>query len=299
MLKTVFLVSTIFITSVFLAVKYTPLGFVYPYFIKPQKDLKGTVEFFTHKDIKYFVYLPEGYRKNSGKQYPAIFHLHGAMPFSWKISRTMVKKDLTLIAALQEKLISERKTIPSVIIAPYDGMGTSMWSDSWTGDNLAETNLIRELIPLLRDKYDISKKRQDITLQGFSMGGFGAVQLGFKHPELFGKIISWDGAIHSWETLSQNRKQIADRAFRTAENFQKNSPWKLSSEFKENHERYPMDVYIIEGALTDYNQKLRNHLEKLGLNFTYLESGCGHDLFCMAATEATWQVYQNANSVNQ
>ncbi len=56
------------------------------------------------------------------------------------------------------------------------------------------------------------------------MGGFGATKIGFKFPEYFSKIISWDGAIHSRSTLKSTRPSIVEQMFVSETNFNSHSP---------------------------------------------------------------------------
>jgi len=170
---------------------------------------------------------------------------------------------------------------PSIIVAPFDGTGTTMWSDSWSGHLKVESNLLEKLMPHIESTYRASDQREKRTLQGFSMGGFGALKIGFKHPQLFSKIISLDGAIHSWKTISNRRKKITEEVFKTEEAFDQNSPWKSSERYVSQADQFPMKVFVVEAWVKDYNQNFKAHLEQLALPFEYIVTDCGHDMNCM------------------
>jgi len=53
-----------------------------------------------------------------------------------------------------------------------------------------ETVIIRDLIPHIDEAYRTWGTREGRAVEGFSMGGFGALHLGFKYPELFGAVTS-------------------------------------------------------------------------------------------------------------
>ena len=75
--------------------------------------------------------------------------------------------------------------------------GENKWyTDSpYTGDYF--TKLIsRDLVNFTRRFLNLSHKREDTCIMGFSMGGHGAMNIGLQHPEIFGKIVAIDAAWH-------------------------------------------------------------------------------------------------------
>ncbi len=291
-MKITFIVLAIIIIGLLLAIRYTNLIFIYSYFIKPSKKVKGTIRQLYLDKQTYFVYLPEGYDPKDKKKYPVIFHLHGAMPFSPKVSLPIIKKDVKFCAHLQEKMVAKGTSASTVIVAPYDGVGMSMWSDDWQNQVTAEQDLIKKLIPYIQSNYNVYAERANTTIQGFSMGGFGATKIGFKYPELFGKIISLDGAIHNWETVKEKRKNIADNVFKTEEYFIKNSPWELSRNYIKQKAHFPTKVFIVKAWVKEYNDRYRKHLEDIGIDFKFIETSCQHDVSCMMDNENVSQIYQ-------
>lgn len=273
------------------AVKYTPLSFVYSYFIQPKKMIKGSIEYFEFDGLKYFVYTPSNYDA-AARKYPVIYHLHGALPMPWKVTKKMIYKDVTFSAYLLEKLVEKSEATPSIIVAPYDGVGMSMWSDDWQNKTTIESDIINKLIPHINATYATNTDRNSTTIQGFSMGGFGATKLGFKYPELFGKIVSLDGAIHNWETLSRSRKKIADKVFNAEDQFNKNSPWINSERYAKQQDKFPLRIFIVRAWLKEYNNNFHKHLQDLGVDCTFIETSCQHDVSCMLAKEDVSIVYQ-------
>ncbi len=286
------LAVAVIVVGLIVGIRHTNLVFVYSYFIKKSKKVKGAIQQLYLDEQAYFVYLPKGYDPKDEKKYPIIFHLHGAMPFGPKISLQIVKKDVNFIANLLEKMVSKGSSSPSIIVAPYDGVGMSMWCDDWQNGVTAEQDLIKNLIPHIRANYKVFNDRKNTTIHGFSMGGFGATKLGFKYPELFGKIISLDGAIHNWKTVSKSRKKIADNVFGTEDQFNVNSPWILSERYAKQQDKLPIKIFIVRAWVKEYNNNFRKHLQDLGVDFTFIETPCQHDVFCMLGNENVSLAYQ-------
>ncbi|MEM7371724.1 MAG: alpha/beta hydrolase-fold protein [Bacteroidota bacterium] len=292
MFKTLLLFLLGLIIIAFLAINYTPLSFVYTYFLQSSNKMQGQIQLLQLDHIQYFLYLPPDYQETPDTPYPVIYHLHGAMPLPWGVAKSIIRTDVIASATLLEKLAEEGKAEPSIIVAPYDGMGTSMWSNSWTGEIMGESDLIDKLIPFIETTYPISRDRAKTTLQGFSMGGFGAIKIGFKYPEKFAKIISFDGAIHTWQTISSRRKGITAAIFQSEERFLLNSPWEQSQRYTEVKEKFPITLYVIEAWVKEYNRNFRTHLDSIGLDFTYIETDCQHDMGCMSSVEEVSIVYE-------
>ncbi len=61
------------------------------------------------------------------------------------------------------------------------------------------TFVAQELVEMTRRMFPLSEKREDTFIGGLSMGGYGALRNGLKHPETFGAIICLSGALHLFE----------------------------------------------------------------------------------------------------
>jgi dienelactone hydrolase len=136
-----------------------------------------------------------------------------------------------------------------------------------------------ELLPMVEAKYGASTDRKRRFVQGFSMGGFGASMMAFKHHDQFAAAVVWDGAMHDWETLSENRASIASDQFNNDERiFDEWSPWALAA--NASADKPPM--LIVSGMMLDFADRYTAHLRELGLNVTRHATDCGHDLRCLA-----------------
>ena len=143
--------------------------------------------------FRYFnVYLPEEFDTNPEMTFPIVYHLTGLGGNYSTYSATD--------KIVMDQMLANNQVVPMIIVAPdprvlnYDG---SFWTnsdvvadpaDSFNG--MFETYIVNELIPYVDQKY-----RQKTTadgnaapfraVMGQSMGGYGSLFFGIKHPELF------------------------------------------------------------------------------------------------------------------
>jgi len=287
-------IITIIALAGFWAVRFGPLGFVQGYFLSPPSDPAGSVTLFEPQDgLKYFVYLPHDYAADGG-EYPVIYHLHGAMPFPWSIAKKMVRADIGALANQIEGLVSAGEAEPTIIVAPYDGFGFSMWSDSSSGHEMVETQIVAELMPKIEQGYAVSGSREATSIQGFSMGGFGALKIGLKYPDRFARVTSWDGAVHSWETLSSSRASIVENMFASEADFDRHSPWKMAETLAANPDGVRPKITLFSGRMeapATYTAAFQEHLTSLGIEFRFSTADCPHDIFCFMTPERIADVY--------
>lgn len=95
---------------------------------------------------------------------------------------------------LKTNLLSELKNKQLIVVTP--NADTSWYVNSFTNPaNRYEDFMVLELFDYIDKKYKTSSTRQAIG--GFSMGGFGALELGLKHPERFNFIADISGPINA------------------------------------------------------------------------------------------------------
>ena len=135
------------------------------------------------KRVPYNVVLPPGYSRITNRKirYPVLYLLHG-----WNAHYDSWLKETALAT-----YASEHKLI---IITPEGDNG-------WYTDSAAvpsdqnETYITRELIPDVDKRFRTVTDRSGRAVAGYSMGGYGALKLGLKHPEMFSFVASMSGAL--------------------------------------------------------------------------------------------------------
>lgn len=129
------------------------------------------------------VWVPEGTQPDARLPLVVLFHGQGGDASAWFHG---IGAD-----QLAGQLIAEGR-IPHVILASA-GIGNSMGIDSAPADDGYDhgaygTYLADELVPWLVGRYPISGDPDDRFVAGFSMGGYAALHLAFRHPERFGGV---------------------------------------------------------------------------------------------------------------
>ena len=132
-------------------------------------------------DRTVYVVLPPSYDRDRHRRFPVIVFLHG---FSGTADRMMaqVPFDVALQAA--------GKGPQEVIVVVPDGNSRhngSMYSTSpTTGD--FEGFIARDLVAWVDGHYRTLARRESRGLAGHSMGGYGTLRIGMKHPEVFSAL---------------------------------------------------------------------------------------------------------------
>ncbi len=143
------------------------------------KSLEGNLEG-DSADRDVFVYLPPSYATSPNRRYPVVYFLHGYAAHAetyWKSLSVPAAAD----AAMADGSAHEMILVLPDAFTVYDG---SMFSNSpTTGD--WETYIARDLIAYIDSHYRTIADRSARGLAGHSMGGYGTVRIGMKHPEAF------------------------------------------------------------------------------------------------------------------
>lgn len=271
-----------------------PLHFLTEYFVLKPPEPIGRVEYFEPEaGLNYFVYLPPDYSASSAEPYPVIYYLHAAKFYPWKISLGMIQTELHVLANSMESAVAGGRVGPMVIVAPLDGFGESMWSDSSRGHVQAESLLLTHLFPSIEANYNVATTRDLTSIQGFSMGGFGAMKIGLKYPEKFGRITSWDGPMQTWQTLNDDWAGIVENMYASEADFNKHSPWIAATQSARSVEVLP-EIHMFSGKtreLAQFSENFSQHLRELGIEHSLIETDCHHSVFCFLDLERLVSVY--------
>ena len=138
-------------------------------------------------DVSYLVYLPPDYETTAQKRYPVIYWLHGGGGS---------QRNGAFFAELLDSAI-RRGVAPPAIAMLLNGLGESNWVDSKDGKTPMETVIVKDLIPHVDRTYRTIARREGRAVEGSSMGGWGAIRLGFRFHELFCAISALQPAVVS------------------------------------------------------------------------------------------------------
>jgi putative tributyrin esterase len=138
------------------------------------------------RDVEYAVQLPPSYGSGGGT-YPVLYALHGLFE-----SHTFWER--RGLAAIVDRLWAEH-ALPEFLVVAVDG-GRSFFVNGPEGK--FEDLVTRDSIAQVEATYRVRRGREGRALIGVSMGGYGALRIAFKHPELFRAV-----ATHSAMLLEQ------------------------------------------------------------------------------------------------
>jgi len=129
------------------------------------------------EDFTYRIYLPPDYLARPQKRYPVLYMLHGngGNYTEWTDS---------FLPEQADRMMSSGEIPPFIIVMPDDGEATywANWSDGprW-GDYVTE-----DVVSTIDQRYRTLANPRSRAVGGLSMGGLGALNLAFQHPDVFG-----------------------------------------------------------------------------------------------------------------
>ena len=147
------------------------------------KALEGNLEG-DSPDREVAVYLPAGYAANQNRRYPVVYLLHG---YGGREDTFLAR-----LANLQEsgdRLAAAQGFSSAIVVTPnaYSLHKGSMYSNSpTTGD--WERFIAEDLVAHMDGHYRTLPDRMSRGLAGHSMGGYGALRIGMKRPDVFGAL---------------------------------------------------------------------------------------------------------------
>jgi S-formylglutathione hydrolase FrmB len=138
--------------------------------------------------VNYCIALPPGYEASSNKRYPTLYFLHGL----FENERSWIDRGGEQI---WERL-SEKGEFANFIVVLPDG-GRSFYVNSQDGRERYEDFFMQELVPEIDRRYRTLATAGERGISGTSMGGYGALRLAMRHPEVFGAASAHSAALIS------------------------------------------------------------------------------------------------------
>lgn len=150
------------------------------------KGLEGNLEG-DSADRYVSVYLPASYKTNPKSRYPVVYFLHGYTDDDAKWYG--LKKHWINLPLILDTLFAEGSVREMIVVTPdaYTRYQGSMYSNSITTGNW-EDYVAKELVAYIDSRYRTIANASSRGLSGHSMGGYGALRIGQKHPETFSSI---------------------------------------------------------------------------------------------------------------
>lgn len=142
------------------------------------------------------VYLPPSYRRDPSRLYPVVFMLHGFTGNSsmWLNVNSFYQPT---VPERFERLVDEKRSgeMILVFVDGYCGLGGSQYVNS-EATGLYEDFVVKELVPFIDGKFPTFGTTKKRAVAGKSSGGFGAVYLALRHPDVFSAFASHAGDMY-------------------------------------------------------------------------------------------------------
>ncbi|EQB85867.1 enterochelin esterase family protein [Clostridium punense] len=248
--------------------------------VKREDIPSGNLEMLRYKskilndEYRVWIYTPGGYSKEEEPYKMLVLtdgfeYVHGL-----------------LTPSLLDNLIYEKQIAPivTVFIESKDNRFEMLSCNKDFTSFIAE-----EIVPYVRERYNVSYKSEDSIIGGLSLGGLAATYLGLMKSEVFGNVLSQSGSFWwcpGWTPENVNSK----------EEFQET--W-ISNLFKEKEKlnlKFYLEVGTLEGnRMIKPNIIMKDVLLSKGYQVEYSEFKGGHDYLSWGETLANGLVYLIGN----
>jgi len=136
--------------------------------------------------VDYCIAFPPGYDASSNKRYATLYFLHGLFEdeHSWMDrGGEQIWESLT-----------EQGAIGNFIVVLPAG-GRTFYVNSQDGRDRYEDFFVQELVPEIDRNYRTRAVASERGISGVSMGGYGALHLAMRHPDVFGSASAHSAAL--------------------------------------------------------------------------------------------------------
>lgn len=133
------------------------------------------------------VYLPASYNKQPRKRYPVVYFLHGYTDNDAKVHG--FQPHWMSLPPILDTAFSKDPNHEMIVVTPdaFTRFQGSMYSNSVTTGNW-EDFIARELTTYMDAHYRTIAKKEGRGICGHSMGGYGALRIGEKNPDIFSAV---------------------------------------------------------------------------------------------------------------
>ncbi len=138
------------------------------------------------RPVAYCIVLPATFDTERTKHFPILYFLHGL----GDNEQFLIHSGLWNVV---EDMRDKHELKDFLIVTPDAGVG--FYINSKDGKNRYEDFLIEEFFPFIEKRYRAAPGRANRAIDGVSMGGFGALRLGFRHPQLFSSVSAHSAAL--------------------------------------------------------------------------------------------------------
>ncbi len=247
------------------------------------------------QDVHFSVCLPKNYYETKAS-FPVVYLLHGLGDdeTSWL--------EYGQISQYSDKAVAAGETVPMIFIMP-EAFRTYYVND-YTGSFLYQDMFINELVPYIDGYFRTISDSRHRAVMGYSMGGFGALILHLKYPDVFGAAVPLSISIRTDEQyITEDASGWDDqwgRLFgepglkeydRLTDYYIQNSPFHFLYQITKN-DINKLNIYIDNGdkeqTLCRSNEELHILMRNMNIPHQYRVRSGGHsfDYWCSVLPNA-------------
>src|SRR5271165_6122924 len=136
--------------------------------------------------VPYCIVLPPSFDADKSRHFPILYLLHGLGDNEEFLVNSGVWN------VVQD--MRDRGELKDFLVATPDG-GRTFYINSKDAKVRYEDFLVQEFLPFIEKRYRVAPGRAHRAISGISMGGYGALHLAFRHPQLFVSVSAHSAAL--------------------------------------------------------------------------------------------------------
>ena len=152
-------------------------------------------------DRSVSVYLPPSYDQSPTRRYPVVYLLHGITDTdaTWVAPWTKSGDPWQTVPGVMNRGIAEKRFGEMIVVMPDEKTkwGGSFYTNSSVTGNW-EDFTVKDLVSYIEGKYRTLARSSSRGIAGHSMGGYGAIKLGMKHPDVYSVVYGINPAVLGW-----------------------------------------------------------------------------------------------------
>ncbi|BCM89193.1 putative protein [Abditibacteriota bacterium] len=168
--------------------------------------------------------------------------------------------------------------LPLIVVMPDGGRG--FYCDAHEGFAY-ESAIVNDLISFVDRTFHTIPERSGRAIGGLSMGGYGAIKLALKFPELFTSANGHSGAYGFAHGMWRDAEAEFQRITGPNAVGGPNDCFTLAERFRAATNRAKMPALRIDCGTSDFlldqNRAFHTHLQELGIPHDYVEAPGAHD----------------------
>ena len=236
------------------------------------------------KEYKAVIVLPASYASNN-KNYPVLYLLHGGYGhFDDWIKKT---SDTKLIQKISDQY-------NFIVVMPEGEIFSYYINSPVSKESQFETYITKEVVEKIDNSYRTIRDRKGRAITGLSMGGYGALYLSARHPDLYCAAGSMSGALNpdmrDWkfppnalQAFKKEFEKILGPIEKYPERYADASVINMADKIKAGNIKLIIDDGVDDFFIT-VNRELHRRLVFNGTPHDYSERPGSH----------TWEYWQNS-----